>query len=284
MEMKTLMMMVMTGLLVAVESRQVRVPSQIIMSMCPDSVDDAYMQCNHQMAEAVSRTLLTKELVEKLSKAWKHAQREFKNKTLADLAPGMTYNHAIAIHVYTREVNFPIYKEFNSAVRTQGRSYRDSFQYKALHFLLADSIRLLQEHSGKQCRWTFRGSVHTFSAHTGRQVRFSSFTSTSLDPKVAKGFGRRTCFQILTCLGAELGNLSLLPREREVLVPPHEKFEVREGQADSSLRECRRVILLESRGLQSNLNCQLFEDRNAGRKGQILSKKQPTPDMTQNDS
>ncbi|KAL7870193.1 hypothetical protein SRHO_G00076900 [Serrasalmus rhombeus] len=56
-------------------------------------------------------------------------------------------------------------------------------------------------------------------------MRFSSITSSSFRDDLAQ-FGKSSCFKIKTCFGADISKLSVHPDEKEVLMPPYEKFEV----------------------------------------------------------
>ncbi|KAL1278821.1 hypothetical protein QQF64_025494 [Cirrhinus molitorella] len=64
------------------------------------------------------------------------------------------------------------------------------------------------------------------AVRNGRKIRFGSFTSSSLELKVAQDFGNKSCFEIKTCEGADVIKYSKYPEQKEVLIPPYEKFKV----------------------------------------------------------
>ncbi|KAK7910194.1 hypothetical protein WMY93_014878 [Mugilogobius chulae] len=76
-------------------------------------------------------------------------------------------------------------------------------------------------------------------------------------------FGRETCFQITTCFGAPIQDYSAFNSEKEVLVPPYEKFRIARITRSSygALYNCKNIIVLESAGYKSNLNCMAAEHK-----------------------
>lgn len=83
--------------------------------------------------------------------------------------------------------------------------------------------------------------------------RLGSFASSSLKSDQTK-YGTETCFKIETCYGAKILEYSAHPDEEEVLIPPYEVFEIKEGK---ELKDCKTVFVLKSNGTLSNLNCKL---------------------------
>lgn len=88
------------------------------------------------------------------------------------------------------------YDELNRAVRKGRASYKASFEFHALHFLLSDAIRLLKVNQ-RNCYTTYRISKLLFSGESGQTMHFGSFASSSLTEDL-RHFGRRTCFEIHT--------------------------------------------------------------------------------------
>ncbi|KAG1966965.1 NAD(P)(+)--arginine ADP-ribosyltransferase 2-like [Pimephales promelas] len=84
----------------------------------------------------------------------------------------------------------------------------------------------------------------------GTEVRFGSFASSSLDRKVAQGFGTKSCFEIKTCKGVNVIKYSKYPEQKEVLIPPNETFKVTavKTRKDQKNLWCETVYKLESSG------------------------------------
>lgn len=88
------------------------------------------------------------------------------------------------------------YDKLNRAVRKGRASYKTSFEFHALHFLLSDAIRLLKVNQRNRYT-TYRISKLLFSGESGQTMHFGSFASSSLTEDL-RHFGRRTCFEIHT--------------------------------------------------------------------------------------
>ncbi|KAL1276130.1 hypothetical protein QQF64_035753 [Cirrhinus molitorella] len=124
-----------------------------------------------------------------------------------------------------------------------------------------DAIQILKK-TQKTCYSAFRGTKAEFNKHVlNKEVRFGQFASSSLDRKKAQGFGNVSCFEIHTCKGANLTEYSKLPHEKEVLIPPYEKFKVTAVKTRKDQKDlwCDTVYELKSSGKRSDLNCALFK-------------------------
>ncbi|KAL7879234.1 hypothetical protein AOLI_G00102080 [Acnodon oligacanthus] len=68
--------------------------------------------------------------------------------------------------------------------------------------------------------------------------------------------GEEACFEIYTCHGATISDLSMVPDEDEVLMPPHELFESEKLSTWPELSDCKAVHKLTSKGKKSNMKCE----------------------------
>ncbi|XP_067220145.1 NAD(P)(+)--arginine ADP-ribosyltransferase 2-like [Chanodichthys erythropterus] len=224
------------------------------LDMAPNSVDDQYKGCIENMKHLVETKLLEKEKSQsehEFAKLWEEGVREA--KTPED---NLSKNHSVAVYVYTH--SSPLYEFFNNDVRSQKQKYKDkTIKWYSFNFLLTDAIQILKK-TQNRCYFTYRGTTDEFDKNVlNKEVRFGSFTSSSLYQSVAQGFGTKSCFQIYTCEGADVSHYSIFPSEKEVLIPPYEKFKVvavntRKGQKDLW---CDTVFILQRSGTRSDLNC-----------------------------
>ena len=231
------------------------------LSLAPDTFDDDYVGCSEEMEEKAV-LLLEKEMADHalLRESWETAQKAWEKKRPGlTLPPGFRSQHGIAIIVYTSSSN-ALYWELNQAVRTGGgswESYMKHFPFKALHFYLTRALQLLRGGGGcsrEPGQVVFRGvgTIRFEPKSVGDSIRLGQFTSSSLDETVAHGFGNATFFSIRTCFGVPIQNLSVFPKEREVLIPPHEVFVVTSFFKDGNNS---LVTLSSSDQMCSHFNC-----------------------------
>ncbi|XP_030920964.1 erythroblast NAD(P)(+)--arginine ADP-ribosyltransferase-like [Geospiza fortis] len=176
----------------------------VTLDMAPDSFDDQYQDCGPAMAEALS-TLNRSELQQNplFAQAWTKATAEW-HKRGSPVSPLASPAHAIALMAYTMD---DLYREFNAAVRTAGRSsqeYRDNFHFKTLHFLLTDALATLRDAQKGQCRDAFLKVCGTrFEAQLGDTVRFGLFMPMFPSKQIGECPGE-TMLELRTCHGVEL--------------------------------------------------------------------------------
>ncbi|XP_040002956.1 NAD(P)(+)--arginine ADP-ribosyltransferase 1-like [Xiphias gladius] len=223
----------------------------IPLSLSLDSVDDMYYGCSQKMLIKVKRHYLPRSTREGLHTKYTKlcAFKVMKNKDIYD---PLSWNHLLALCAYTAAT----YNDLNRAVRKGKASYKTSFEFHAIHFLLSDAIQLLKLNQ-RSCYTTYRRSKLLFSGEAGQTIRFGSFASSSLN-KDLRHFGQRTCFEIQTCFGAYLKSYSEFDSdEDEVLIPPYEMFRIvsvdTTGENDL---HCDVFYKLETAGVYSSLNCQ----------------------------
>ncbi len=228
------------------------------LDMAPDSVDDQYEGCREDMANRVKTKYLKNELnnLEKFKIAWKKAEDFVKNKNYK----GLPNNNVIAIYLYSDNI---VFNHFNNDTRYGKEQYRETrYKWYSLYFLLTEAIQILNK-TQNTCYSTFRGTKVKFNENVlNKEVRFGSFASSSLNINITKNFGNVSCFEINTCEGADVSKYSKLPREKEVLIPPYEKFKVtdikKKGQEGAW---CDTVFILKSTGRKSDLNFALFKKK-----------------------
>ncbi len=227
------------------------------LDMAPDSVDDQYEGCRDNMTNDVETKYLKKELnnSDKFKIAWKEAE-EFAKKNDTDLKK----NNLMAMYVYSGS---HVFNHFNNDTRYGKEQYRETrYKWYSLYFLLTEAIQILNK-TQNTCYTTFRRTKVKFNETVlNKEVRFGSFASSSLNINIIKRFGNVSCFEINTCEGADVSKYSKLEREKEVLIPPYEKFKVtdikKKGQEGAW---CDTVFILKSTGRQSDLNCALFKKK-----------------------
>ncbi|XP_030634886.1 ecto-ADP-ribosyltransferase 5-like [Chanos chanos] len=190
----------------------------IPLDMAMESVDDAYFGCTEKMSDLVKNYYLKKEMY--INETFRDLWKEAVKSVIPD--DGLKKEHAAAIWVYT---NNAIYADFNRAVGHGEKSYKNgTFQYQSLHFLLTTAIQILKKKQPRVLN-TYRGTTENFSnVSVNATIRFGRFASSSWDVKANVNFGNRTCFEIETQFGANITKFSVFPSEKEVLIPPYEKF------------------------------------------------------------
>ncbi|XP_052408194.1 NAD(P)(+)--arginine ADP-ribosyltransferase 2-like isoform X2 [Carassius gibelio] len=233
------------------------------LDMALDSVDDLYNGCKEKMAEQVDKEYLKKELRNSVDfeKVWEIGKNKVSKNYFLDK---LKTKHKIAIYAYTYiqiDPNLNIYEKFNKDIRYGKQNYPVmKYKWYSLHFLLTEAVQILKK-TQNRCFDTFRGTKVTFENDVlNKEVRFGSFTSSSLERSIAKRFGTVSCFVIHTCEGANITKYSMLRHEEEVLIPPYEKFivtAIRTG-TNQKHRGCKTEFVLESTGIRSDLNCALY--------------------------
>ncbi|XP_031161793.1 ecto-ADP-ribosyltransferase 4-like isoform X2 [Sander lucioperca] len=249
------------GIAMARESGAVVGENSVLpLDMAENSVDDMYNGCEKEMMKVEKEYLQNeKNNNPNFTRVWDSQEKEVRipiKKTLTKEA--LKKYHIVAIRTYTER---GVYLDFNAAVRTQGPQYNTTFRYHALHFLLTTAIQARAK-KDKQCFTVYRRVKVSFSQDVeNKEIRFGSFTSTSLgNYSDANTFGDKSCFEIFTCMGADISPFSKYEKESEVLIPPYEVFNVVEINNRSMQPDlpCEVVYKVESTGYVSKLNCALF--------------------------
>ncbi|KAM4045572.1 ecto-ADP-ribosyltransferase 5-like [Anomaloglossus baeobatrachus] len=213
-------------LLIGFQSPQVYSESFVI-KYNPDIFDDQYIGCSETLEDIMPKVLQQEKANKQFRDAWIKAaeQWEYIQDDLT-LPQGFEDEHGIAVLTFTNTYpkGNPIHQQLNGNLSLAGASrkdYMEKFHFKALHFYLTRALQILKPDC-EESYTTYRGSPH--SHHVKPLSKFGRFTSTSMDHVTAEIFGSESLFQIVTCFGAKIEDLSFFPSEQEVLIPPTEKF------------------------------------------------------------
>ncbi|XP_014857270.1 PREDICTED: ecto-ADP-ribosyltransferase 5-like isoform X2 [Poecilia mexicana] len=242
--------------------------SLFYLDMALDSVDDAYAGCEGDMERKVRTDFLPSEKNQNsnFSLAWNEAEKHYNKKwrpkhgKLASRT--LAKEEIMAVYVYTTDKP-EVYPEFNEAVRSQKMKYKTAFRYHTLHFFLTRALKRLSARRSvlERCLTGYRRVDGDFSQDVlNEQIRFGSFTSSSLlGYQGPYRFGDKTCFEISTCLGADVSLYSKFGEsEAEVLIPPYEVFKVTQIKSRSEQKSLACDVVLKLKSTQkalSNLNC-----------------------------
>ncbi|XP_059184698.1 ecto-ADP-ribosyltransferase 5-like [Centropristis striata] len=234
--------------------------SYLPLDMAPNSVDDMYWQCKPQMS-CVAAQYLQRERNQniKFRRVWDRSMALYNGKWNHQ-KPNLVREQVVAIYTYTSDEG-KLYRDFNNAVRSQGLQYKTWFGFHALHFYLTSAIQALSRkcvHSYRRANLYFRQDV------VNKNIRFGTFASSSRGSYSQAGvFGDKSCFEIYTCMGAEISMYSKYQNEREVLIPPYEVFRVIRVRRRSYYHPnlpCQVVYTLRStKKAFSRLNCALLK-------------------------
>ncbi|XP_039658019.1 GPI-linked NAD(P)(+)--arginine ADP-ribosyltransferase 1-like [Perca fluviatilis] len=234
--------------------------SVLPLDMAENSVDDSYSGCEDIMKQKVTQYLQNEKNKDKnFKEVWDSSEKIFYTKFKKWFTKVLKKDQLVAIYSYTSD---KVYRDFNNAVRTQGPQYKTTFGYHALHFLLTTAIQAERAFEKKQCLTGYRRvNVYFRQDVENKSIRFGSFTSASQGRYASEAFGDKSCFEIFTCMGADISRYSKYPEEREVLIPPYEVFNVVEIKKRSTMQPnlpCEVVYKVRSTGYVSKLNCALF--------------------------
>uniref|UniRef100_A0A8C9YUG3 NAD(P)(+)--arginine ADP-ribosyltransferase n=1 Tax=Sander lucioperca TaxID=283035 RepID=A0A8C9YUG3_SANLU len=214
--------------------------SVLPLDMAQNSVDDMYNGCQQAMKEKVKKEYLQNE------KEADKAFRDIWDKSVSDVhipfwrwfTEVLKKKQIVAVRTYTDD---SVFRDFNDAVQTQGPQYKTTFRYHALHFLLTTAIQINEY---------FSQDVEN------KEIRFGRFTSASQGGYADKMFGEKSCFEIFTCMGADISRYSKYLNEAEVLIPPYEVFKVVKIERPTTKSPCEVVYKVKStENYVSKLNC-----------------------------
>ncbi|XP_060914780.1 ecto-ADP-ribosyltransferase 4 [Labrus mixtus] len=233
-----------------------------LLDRAPDAVDDLYTGCREEaMKKLINSELLTQELErdEGFKKAWG------RNNECQKLISGGTREHTTALSAMANgDSDFK--KTFNEAVKTMGvnaSTYENSFHFKSLHFLLMDSLKLVQNLNEKQCRTVYLITEQKISAQVGSEVRFGEFTTvfkSYSELKKLEDWHEQVIFNITSCFSINLDKTVCGQDSNMVLLSPAEVFIVQNvTEVNDPVNEDEYTeIVLEKPKLDSSHNCYMF--------------------------
>uniref|UniRef100_A0A8D0A891 NAD(P)(+)--arginine ADP-ribosyltransferase n=1 Tax=Sander lucioperca TaxID=283035 RepID=A0A8D0A891_SANLU len=235
------------------------VTSTKMLDMASDAVDDLYDGCRKEaMEKFINLGLLTKELTssEGFQKAWSA------KTNCSKLIPGGTKEHTAALLAYTSDKDFA--KTFDDAVETMGgnvSTYENHFHFKSLHFLLMDSMLLLNPK--KDCKTVYVLQEEYKAAQRGSKVRFGRFTKvhTSFEAlSKFNDFDGDVLLNITSCIFVNLGEDICSDEQDMALLSPAEVFTVETVNKKYDERneaEYTEIVLKHSQQERSH-NCYSF--------------------------
>lgn len=220
------------------------------LDMAPEAVDALYDGCNkHALEMVIHSGLLKQELnrSEGFQKAWyTKCSHQFN---------GGEKEHTAALLTY---VNKKFRKDFDDAVETKGgnvSTYENSFHFKSLHFLLMDTMKLLNKK--KECKQVYFVSDKKYEAKKDSTVRFGRFNSVETTVPADEVLDGGTFFNITTCFFVNLKGFCELDGD-EALISPAEEFTVTNVvQINDDDNQYTEIYLKHSK-LTSLHNCYIF--------------------------
>uniref|UniRef100_A0A3P8TAG1 NAD(P)(+)--arginine ADP-ribosyltransferase n=2 Tax=Amphiprion percula TaxID=161767 RepID=A0A3P8TAG1_AMPPE len=220
-------------------------------------VDDLYNGCREKAMETyIHSGLLKQELNNSkgFQKAWSA------NAECSALIAGGIKEHTAALSVYYHAD--PVFLDtFDEAVETMGINasiYENDFHFKALHFLLMDSMALLKQ---KECKIAYRVTENKVKPAKGSTVRFGSFVSVNsnydwlMHNEDIEGM---VLYNITTCFFVNPGDHVCSKDKEELLLSPAEVFTVEEVAKRMNGDEEYIEVILKHSTLNSTHNCFSF--------------------------
>ncbi|XP_077307325.1 ecto-ADP-ribosyltransferase 5-like isoform X2 [Lithobates pipiens] len=218
-----------------------------VLNMMLNTFDDQYIGCAEEMEREMPKILAEELKYNQFAVMWEKASQAWTRKGLS-LPSNFDDKYGIAVVLYTMENPYPIYRQLNGNVSIMGGSrdlYMKNFHFKVLHFYLTRALQVLRTGCAKKSR-VYRGT-EIGKVDVAKEMRFGRFTSSSIKISTAERFGKNPFFNILTCYGVDIADLSLY-EEQEYLIPVAETFNM--------INQNKNTYELESTGkLCSYFNC-----------------------------
>ncbi|XP_035762237.1 ecto-ADP-ribosyltransferase 4-like isoform X3 [Neolamprologus brichardi] len=227
-------------------------------------VDDLYYGCREEaMKKFIESDVLKQELnnSEGFQKAW--------NKSIkcSKQIPGGRKEHSAALSIYLK-ADKSFIQTLNKAMETMGGNvsiYENHFNFKSLHFLLMDSMRLLKP---KECKNFYVFQDGQNQPQKGSTVRFPSFTlahSNYEELKRLEDVNENTILHLTSCFFVNLKDYVCGQEQDEILLSPAEVFTVEQVETKTTLDDDEYLeIDLKQSGLKSSHNCYIFSRMSVG--------------------
>lgn len=234
----------------------IKVAAEVPLDMAPDAVDDMYEGCTKEAQEKLVFNVLKEELNH--SSAFQSEWRSAQTPACTKLPVG-TKEHTTALRTYVTS-NDHFRTTVNNAVFSYGTNattYEEHFHFKALHFLLMDSMRLL--HPGT-CKIVYAFSEPKFSAQNGSRVRFGRFYLAYPSMEILKEveIDGEIVLSINTCYFVNLGD-NICHNDHIILLSPTEEFTVEDVKTVKEENDVSyQMISLKHSQLKSKRNCYMF--------------------------
>lgn len=220
--------------------------------MATDSIDDMYDGCRAEAASVIDLFgVLEWHFNRHFSSAWAVAERRARKPAHKQLKE----DHAIVMYIYTRAKH--IRQAFNNAVNTGKHKYSTyKFIFHYFYFFLSDAIQTLRQNQ-TSCRVTYHRTRKQFNHNVvNTYMRFGAFTLAASAKHSFDVNGHVSCFEIYTCLGADITYYSATNQKGQVLIPPYEVFRITDVLTNET--SCSVSYKLQSSQIpRSDLNCKL---------------------------
>ncbi|XP_017274406.1 ecto-ADP-ribosyltransferase 4-like [Kryptolebias marmoratus] len=217
-------------------------------------VDDRYDGCH----EEAMKTFIPDQLEEELNKTEGFQKAWSANSRCSSLIPGGTKDHTSALSaLHFGDTSF--LKELAKAVETMGANlstYQNDFHFKSLHFLVMDSMRLLNQN--KTCKDFFTFSEMNEIPSTGSKLRFSRFTTVHSDFEGLGDVDGETILKIQSCFYVDLDNHICQKELLKTLLSPVEVFTVTDSKQIRKGADMFTQVVLSHQSFNSNHNCYMF--------------------------
>ncbi|KAI3353154.1 hypothetical protein L3Q82_019700 [Scortum barcoo] len=228
------------------------------LDMAPDAVDDQYSGCREEaMKKFIHSGLLRQELNQ--SKGFERAWSEY-IKCSKPIQGGIK-EHTAALEAYANEGNF--IETFNKAVETKGVNvsiYENDFHFKSFHFLLMDSMKLLNPNPKCQTVFLLPEVNQMYTAQKGSRVRLGRFAKVypSYRALLKAEADLDQILNITSCFLVDLEKNVCSSHVDMMLLSPVEVFTVEDIHEMIREGDKIKVIVLKHSKLDSSHNCYIF--------------------------
>ncbi|XP_038160703.1 ecto-ADP-ribosyltransferase 5-like [Cyprinodon tularosa] len=249
---------------------QVNLSTSELLNASSAVIDDLYDGCREEAMKKFNPDILKQELgkSEKLEKAWNKWEQEKTKINCSSKIPGGNKEHTSALSVY-HYGDRDFIKELNNAVKMMMinvTTYENDFHFKALHFLLMDSMKLLKP---KECKEVYLVQEEQIKQEPNSSVRFASFIVAETDLGLID-YADQVVLKIKTGFYIDLGDQLCQRYLGKILLSPAEVFNI-ETVAEKENKdgdEFIEVVLAHS-AIKGNHNCVMFSrDQDRGTRGE----------------